>query len=277
MDRLHPDRLSSLPASVARPRYDRAALRAGIVHLGVGAFQRAHLAIVNEAALHASGDLSWGIVGVSLRSPDTRDALAPQGGLYTVAIRDAMPDGQPRETLQVVGNLLDTLVAPENPTAVLERLSHGDTRIVSLTITEKAYRGGEDFDLANPHAPRDAVGFITHALNTRRQRGSAPLTLLSLDNLPANGDTLRALVLAFAERVDAGLADWIATRCTFPNSMVDRIVPRTTDADREAISAKLSSANRFSTGSSKTASRTAARPGTAAVRASSRMPSRSRS
>lgn len=115
-ERLHPDTVAALPAEVARPRYDRKALRGGIVHLGVGAFQRAHLAVVNEAALHAAGEtgdhLGWGIVGVSLRSADTRNALAPQRGLYTVATRDADGRGEPRETLQVIGNLFELLVAP---------------------------------------------------------------------------------------------------------------------------------------------------------------------
>ena len=251
MERLHPDRLSALPESVSRPRYERAALRAGIVHLGVGAFQRAHLAVVNEAALHASGDLRWGTIGVSLRSPDTRDALAPQEGLYTVAVRDAMDDGRPRETLQVIGQLIEVLVAPENPAAVLARLAHDDTRIVSLTITEKGYHrdpasgtlNARDpdivHDLVDPGAPRTALGFIVHALAARRARGAAPLTLLSCDNLPANGDTLRALTLAFAHHVDTALADWIASHCAFPNSMVDRIVPRTTDADRAIVSERL--------------------------------------
>jgi len=251
MERLHPSRLDTLPARVERPRYDRAALRAGIVHLGVGAFQRAHLAVVNEAAMHASGDLRWGTIGVSLRSPDTRDALLPQAGLYTVAIRDSAEDGQSRESLQVVGNLLEVMVAPENPGAVLARLAHDDTRIVGLTITEKGYHRDPTsgalnnadpdivHDLASPDAPRTALGFIVHALQLRRARGAAPVTLMSCDNLPANGDTLRALVLAFARHVDDGLHDWIAERCSFPNSMVDRIVPRTTDADRAQVSQQL--------------------------------------
>ena len=251
MERLHPSRLDALPDRVERPGYDRAALRAGIVHLGVGAFQRAHLAVVNEAAIHASGDLRWGVIGVSLRQADTWNALVPQAGLYTVAIRDTSADGQPRESLQVIGNLLDVLVAPDNPAAVLERLADADTRIVSLTITEKGYHrdpasGALDsldpdivHDLVNPATPRTALGFIVHAMQLRRQRGAAPVTLLSCDNLPANGDTLRQLVLAFAAHVDAGLQDWIATHCSFPNSMVDRIVPRTTDADRAAVSEHL--------------------------------------
>ncbi|MDM0006567.1 mannitol dehydrogenase family protein [Variovorax sp. J22G73] len=251
MARLHPDTLAHLPAGVERPRYRRDALQAGIVHLGVGAFHRAHIAVVNEAALHASGDLRWGTVGVSLRAADTRDALRPQAGLYTLALRDAADDGSPREALQVVGNLLDVLVAPEDPHAVLARIAHPDTRIVSLTITEKGYHhdpatgalrlDAPDIlhDLAHPEAPRTMPGFVVHALALRRARGLAPLTVLSCDNLPANGDTTRGIVLAFAQAVDAGLRDWIAAHCTFPNSMVDRIVPRTTDADRTRISERL--------------------------------------
>ena len=251
MERLHTSRLASLPDGVERPRYDRAALRPGIVHLGVGAFQRAHLAVVNEAAIHASGDLRWGTIGVSLRQADTWNALVPQGGLYTVAIRDAAADGQPREALQVIGNLLDVLIAPDDPAAVLARIADDDTRIVSLTITEKGYHrdpasgalnsADPDIvhDIASPGAPRTALGFIVHAMALRRARGAAAVTLLSCDNLPANGDTLRSLVLAFAMHVDAALADWIATHCTFPNSMVDRIVPRTTDADRAVVSEHL--------------------------------------
>lgn len=251
MPRLHPSTLAALPATVARPTYDRAALQAGIVHLGVGAFQRAHLAAVNEAALHASGDLRWGIAGVSLRSADTRDALAPQAGLYTLALRDVDKAGTPRTSLQVIGCLLGVQVAPEDPAAVLARIAHPDTRIVSLTVTEKGYchdpatgalrldHPDVQHDLARPDAPRGTLGFLVSGLRLRQMRGLPPVTLLSLDNLPSNGHVLRGLVLAFAERVDAGLAQWIAAHCTFPCSMVDRIVPRSTDADRAAISTAL--------------------------------------
>ena len=251
MERLHPDTLAALPVDVARPDYDRTALQAGIVHLGVGAFQRAHLAAVNEAALHATGDLRWGIAGVSLRSGDTRDALGPQQGLYTLALREAAIDGTPRQTLQVVGCLLGVQVAPEDPAAVLARIAHPDTRIVSLTVTEKGYchdpatgalrleHPDVVHDLGRPDAPRGTLGFLVSGLRLRHMRGLPPLTLLSLDNLPSNGHVLRGLVLAFAERTDPALARWIATACTFPCSMVDRIVPRTTDADRAAVGAAL--------------------------------------
>ena len=221
------------------------------MHLGAGAFQRAHLAAATEAALHAGGDLRWGITGVSLHSAGTRDALAPQDGLYTLALRDADAAGAAREQLQVIGAMARVLVAPEDPGAVLDAIAHPDTRIASLTVTEKGYhhdpasgalrRDDADIrhDLANPAAPRSTLGFLVHGLQRRRRRGLGPLTLLSCDNLPANGRTLRGLVLAFATEVDPALQAWIAGQCTFPNSMVDRIVPRTTDADRERIGAAL--------------------------------------
>ena len=219
--RLNP---ATLPRALHQPRYERAALKSGIVHLGIGAFVRAHLAVYNDDVLDAGGSLAWGLTGVSLRAVDTRDALAAQQGLYTLALRDGAG-----ERLRVIGCVRELLVAPEDLNAVVERIAHEDTRIVSLTVTEKAYLGSE---------PGSAVGLIVRGLASRHARGRAPLTLMSLDNLPANGRVLRAKVLA-AAAFDAALADWIATRCTFPCSMVDRIVPRTSDADRARIAASL--------------------------------------
>ena len=251
MQRLRTGCLHSLPHDVQRPRYDRSALRTGIVHLGIGAFARAHLAVATEAAIEASGDAGWAICGVSLRSGETRDALAGQDGLYTLSIRDADAAGGQHETLQVVGAVREVLVAPESPQAVLDRIAGRATRIVSLSVTEKGYchdpargtlqRDHPDIahDLAHGEAPRSAIGFIVRGLALRRVGGAGPVTLLSLDNLPANGNLLHRLVLEFAREADAATHDWIATRCTFPNSMVDRIVPQTTDADRERIAARL--------------------------------------
>jgi fructuronate reductase len=248
---LRPASLAALPAQVARPGYDRARLKAGIVHLGLGAFARAHLAAVNDAALRAGADPDWGICGVSLRQADTRDALAPQDGLYALVLRSADDHGRPRQQLMVIGCLLEALVAPEDPQAVLARIAGPDTRIVSLTVTEKGYchdpaSGRLDLahpdivhDLAQPAAPRSAIGFLAWGLQRRRAAGLGPVTLMSLDNLPANGRLLRGMVLAFAARVDAGLADWIDSACAFPCSMVDRIVPRTTDEDRCAVAEAL--------------------------------------
>ncbi|MNS15590.1 Mannitol 2-dehydrogenase [compost metagenome] len=240
---------------MARPSYDRNALRVGIVHLGLGAFARAHLAAVNEAALHVGGgggaDLAWGICGVSLRQADTRDALAPQAGLYTLALRSADATGREQQQATVIGCLLEMLVAPEDPPAVLARIAHADTRIVSVTVTEKGYchdpaSGRLNLqhpdivhDLAQPLLPRSTIGFLVWGLQQRRAAGRGPITLMSLDNLPSNGHLLRGMVLAFARQVDPALATWIETLCAFPCSMVDRIVPRTTDQDRRDVARTL--------------------------------------
>lgn len=243
--RLSSATLAALPAGVERPAYDRTALRTGIVHLGVGAFQRAHQALFTDRLLGREfGD--WGICGVSLRNPDTRDALAPQDGLYTVAVRDAAG-----ERLRVVGCLTELLVAPEDPAAVLERMSHPSVRIVTLTVTEKGYchdpatgalnEAHPDIrhDLANPGSPRSTIGFLAEALSRRRAAGIAPFTVLSCDNLPGNGDTVARILRRFAELRDAGFGAWVAEAVACPNSMVDRIVPATTDADRARVSQAL--------------------------------------
>jgi fructuronate reductase len=240
--RLRPAALDALPPHVRRPAFDRRALRTGIVHLGLGAFARAHLAAVNDYALDAGAAAEWGIHGVSLRHADVRDALLPQQGLYSLGLRDAAGT-----QTRIIGSVVSCAVAPEDPQAVVSVIAHADTRIVSLTVTEKGYchdpatrtlnfvHPDIAHDVADALTPSSAVGLLVRGLQARRR----PLTLLSLDNLPANGDTLRGLVLAFAERVDAPLARWIERECTFPNSMVDRIVPRTTAADlaaaREAL------------------------------------------
>lgn len=250
MQRLSDASVGALPASVARPAYDRKALKTGIVHLGIGAFMRAHMAAATEAAI-AAGDMRWGITGVSLRQADTRDSLAPQDGLYTLAIRDADAQGQPRQRLQVIGAVRSLLVVPENPQAVLDAIAAADTRIVSLTVTEKGYchdpatgtlrldHPDIAHDLAHPEAARSAIGMLVYGLQLRHAQGSGPLTLMSLDNLPANGRVLRAAVLRFAEEMDSTLRTWIEDQCRFPCSMVDRIVPKTTDSDRAIVSAAL--------------------------------------
>ena len=249
--RLSSATIAKLPGTIAIPRYDRDAVTPGIVHLGVGAFHRAHQAAYVDACL-TDGEADWGIVGVSLRSPDTRDALAPQDGLYTLAVRDSQG-----EQLQVVGSILSLLVAPEDPGAVLTALTDPRTRIVTLTITEKAYLRVADgsldknhpdivHDLANAGSPKTAHGFLTEALARRRAVGAPPFTVLCCDNLPANGATLHRLLVEFAKLRDAHgsagdqpLAGYVAAEVAFPSSMVDRIVPATTDSDRARIAQEL--------------------------------------
>lgn len=213
----------------------------GIVHFGLGAFFRAHGALYVEEAVRRSGG-DWGIVGVSLRSPGTRDRLRPQGGVYTAV--ELGPDGHHPRRVEI---LADVLVAPEEPGAVLAALA--DASLVTLTITEKGYchvpATGEldpehpDIrrDLADADRPASAMGFIVRALQARRDAGRDPFTVLSCDNMPQNGTLLRGLVLTLAERIDPALAEWIGARVAFPCSMVDRIVPATTAQDMDRVEA----------------------------------------
>jgi fructuronate reductase len=223
--------------------YDPGKLETGIVHLGVGAFHRAHQADYTDEAI-GKGDLRWGIVGASLRSADTRDALKPQDFLYSIAESD-----ETGERFRVIGALLDVLVAPENPQALVAAMCLPSVKIVSLTVTEKGYchdpATGElneshpDIlhDLANPLAPRSAPGFLVAALRERQAKGLPPFTIMCCDNLPTNGHTVRKVVTRLASLADAGLGAHVAANVAFPSTVLDRIVPATTDADRARIAA----------------------------------------
>lgn len=232
-----------MPANPRLTRSNAPRPKVGIVHLGPGAFFRAFNApFTSEAVAKSGGD--WGILTVSLRSPDIRDKLKPQGCAYTSVT--LAPDGAQYTVIEVINGIL---VAPEDPRAVLDTMADPDVKIVSLTVTEKGYcynsatggllLGHPDIahDLAHPDAPKSAIGYITHALNLRRMAGVAPFSVLSCDNLPNNGPLTRAVVLDFARAFDADLADWIATHCRFPATMVDRITPATTQSDIDALAA----------------------------------------
>ncbi|MBI5321250.1 mannitol dehydrogenase family protein [Bradyrhizobium sp.] len=243
--RLSNPTLDRLPANVRRPRYDRSAVRPGIIHLGVGAFHRAHQAVVLDDLLSA-GPADWGIVGASLRNSATRDALVPQDCLYAVAVRS----GAGTE-IRVIGSILGMEVGNEDPGRLIARMADAATRIVSLTVTEKGYchtpQTGElderhpdiVHDLDNPHAPRSAAGFLVEALARRKQSGAPPFTVLCCDNLSANGRTVQRIVTRFATLRSKDLGKWIEHEVAFPCTMVDRIVPETTDADRAAVSSAL--------------------------------------
>jgi fructuronate reductase len=211
-----------------------------MVHLGVGAFHRAHVAAYVDQVLRE--DPSWGIIGASLRQSATRDALAPQGFLYTLA----MQSGAGLET-RVIGSILQVLDAATQRRDLIAAMTDPRIRIVSLTVTEKGYchdpaTGELDprhpyvlHDLAHPAAPVTAPGLIVHALGVRKSRGIAPFTVLCCDNLPENGKTTQRIVTGFARLHDQRLADYIAGEVAFPSTMVDRIVPATTEADRKLI------------------------------------------
>ena len=218
---------------VAAPRVDPRDLEVGIVHLGLGAFHRAHQAVYTEDAMAAEPG-PWGICGASRRSRAVVDALAEQDGLYGVLER-----GPEEDSVRVVGAVRAALVAAEQPDALRDRLAAEGTHVVTLTVTEAAYQADHpDFerDLAGG-APRTPVGMLVRGLEARRAAGvDTPLAIVSCDNLPRNGAVLRELIEDFCARAGIGLADWIADHADFPSTMVDRIVPAATAADRDTAS-----------------------------------------
>jgi fructuronate reductase len=222
-----------LPATAAHPGPDRAARHTGIVHFGLGAFTRAHQAWYTDRAMAAAGG-DWQILGVSLRSADVAAQLNPQGGLYTLAERSAAGT-----LLQVIGSVAEVVVAPDAPERIVAALAAPATHVVTFTVTEKGYcrraEGGLDHDLA----ARGFYPLLAEGLSRRRAAGLAGLTLLSCDNLADNGHQLARLLGEWLDAADPALAAWTRECCTFPCSMVDRIVPATTPADRDRIEAEL--------------------------------------
>jgi len=237
--------LGAFGNEVAVPGYDRTAVTPGIVHFGVGGFHRAHQAMYLDALMNAGKALDWGIVGVGVLPQDRRmyDVLSGQDHLYTLVIKH--PDGtlEPR----VIGSIVDYLFAPDDPEAVLARMTDPATRIVSLTITEGGYHvnqvtgeldtsdAGLAADLEPGATPGSAFGFVVEALARRRAAGIPPFTVMSCDNIPGNGHVARKMLAAFARLKDPALAAHLEDEVRFPNCMVDRITPVTTDADRSAL------------------------------------------
>jgi fructuronate reductase len=228
--------LRSVPDGVARPRYDVAATPVGIVHLGLGAFHRAHQAIYTDAVLER--DPRWGICGVSLKTPHATRALAAQDGLYSALEKD-----QTGTRARIVGALREALFLGTDRARVLARCADPKVQVVTLTVTEKGYchdPATGALDLAHPDIVRDieapgaatsAPGFIVAALAARRRADAGPISVVCCDNLPHNGRVVAGIVKTFARAVDPALADWIERNVAFPSTMVDRIVPATTPAD----------------------------------------------
>ncbi len=242
--RLSNKTVSQLDSRVRRSAYDRKKLLARTVHIGVGGFHRAHQVVYLDELLERGAVSDWGECGMGVLPQDTamRDALRDQDYLYTVVERSA--DVQ---TVRVIGSIIDFALAPEAPEAAIERMANEETRLVSLTITEGGYfihEGTGEFahdhpsivhDVQHPDAPKTSLGFITAALKLRRDRGLAPFTVMSCDNLQGNGHVTRKVILGLAELQDPMLHRWIADNAAFPNSMVDRITPATTTTDRELL------------------------------------------
>jgi mannitol 2-dehydrogenase len=227
------------------PTYDRDLVTPGVVHFGVGGFHRAHQAMYHDRLMNEGTALDWGICGVGVMPTDElmKQVLDAQDGLYTLVLKHSDGTYEPR----VIGSIVEYLFAPDDPEAVIEKMAAESTRIVSLTITEGGYNVSDitgEFDAANPGVvadlapgavPRTAFGLITEALRRRRMRGLRPFTVMSCDNLQDNGYLSKRVFTAFARLRDPELGDWVEREACFPNSMVDRITPVTTDADRAEI------------------------------------------
>jgi mannitol 2-dehydrogenase len=243
--RLGPQHLAELSATVGVPCYERAQVRAGIVHLGVGNFHRAHQAAYLDELLQLHGPLPWGICGVGLLPQDATmaQALLPQSCLYTLCERDGGS-----QCVRVIGSIVDYVHAVSAPQRVLARLQDQATRIVSLTVTESGYyvhAGRDELDIDHPHlrhdlehpdrAPLSIYGVLATALDHRRRAGLTPFTIVSCDNLLSNGDTLRRMLASFAQLRDARLRQWIEDNVACPNSMVDRITPATSATFKDEV------------------------------------------
>lgn len=236
--KLNKTNISKIGTQIPVPAYDRQQLKTGIVHIGVGGFHRSHQAYYIHQLLQKHWATDWAICGVGLREADRNMAnvLEEQDCLYTLVTQH--PDG--KVECEVIGAITEYLLAVENPQAVIDKMAHPDTKIVSLTITEGGYNfnpttGDFNFenpdiqhDLAHPDNPKTVYGYLTAALRKRRADGLPPFTILSCDNIQHNGDMARTMVLAFAKKQDIALADWIEKEVGFPNAMVDRITPVTT-------------------------------------------------
>ncbi|PWY75386.1 mannitol-1-phosphate/altronate dehydrogenase [Aspergillus heteromorphus CBS 117.55] len=251
--KLNSKNLSQISASatgatqIKVPTYARgAAVKEGIVHVGVGGFHRAHLAVYVDQLMQHHGVTDYAICGVGLQPFDVgmRDALAGQDHLYTVIERSAQGS-----CANVVGSINSYLFAPDDREAVVAKMAHPDTHIVSLTITESGYYYNEnthelqanhpdiqaDLHPDNAHAPRTTFGFLYAALARRHQQGLNPFTVMSCDNMQKNGAITRHMLESFARLRDPAVARWISERGHFPNAMVDRITPQTSPADKAAL------------------------------------------
>ena len=238
---LNQENIQEVGSRMPVPTYNRAWDKTGIVHIGVGGFHRAHMAYYLHQLKNGGAASEWGICGIGLREADTKlhDIFKTQDHLYTLMVKH--PDGNIEP--EVIGSIVDFKMGITDPEPVIDQMADADTRIVSLTITEGGYNfnpttGEFNFDnpdikyeLQNPQDPKTVYGFLTAALKRRRDAGLPAFTILSCDNIEHNGDMARKMLIAFAEAQDADLTKWIAQEVDFPNSMVDRITPVTTQAD----------------------------------------------
>ena len=221
------------------PNYDRKIFDPVCLHIGVGNFHRGHQAVYFDDLLES--DPQWGIVGVSMRSGGTRDRMVPQDHLYTVCEKNGN-----ESSYRIIGSILEVLVLAESRQKILNLGANSDISCITLTVTENGYCHANSGDLnwqhpeithdvENPDSPISVPGLLVSLLDARMRADGGPINLISCDNLSANGRVLQSVVSQFAERRSAELAKWIAQNVAFPNTMVDRIVPATSDEDIEVF------------------------------------------
>ena len=240
--------LNLLDPQIHIPKYDRQKVGQSIMHVGVGGFHRAHQALYTDDLFNQGGDPRWGYCGVGLLKHDARirDVMISQDCLYTLVERSLEGD-----KARIIGSIVNFMLGPDDPQKVIEQMASPQTRIVSLTITEGGYYIDQatgdldeknpdiEYDLAHPHEPRCSFGYLLEALDRRRTRGLPPFTLMSCDNIQSNGEVAKKMLTAFAELRDPIFRNWLAENCIFPNSMVDRITPATTDEHRALVKEKF--------------------------------------
>jgi mannitol 2-dehydrogenase len=255
MPSLRADTLAACAERLPTPGYDRGSLHTGVVHFGVGGFHRAHQAMYHDRLMNAGQGLDWAICGVGVMPADRgmRDVMNAQDGLYTLVVKHS--DGS--LDARVIGAITEYLFGPDGAEPVIEKMAAPSTRIVSLTVTEGGYNlhpvtGDFDAgdvavarDLEPGAAPRTTFGLVVEALRRRRERGLAPFTVMSMDNLEGNGDLAKQAMTAFAQLRHRDLGEWIEEHTCFPNSMVDRITPQTTDEDRATVRDRFSVADQW--------------------------------
>jgi mannitol 2-dehydrogenase len=251
--KLSREALAELGKTSSVPRYDPAGLTAGIVHFGVGNFHRAHQAVYLDELFNQGLDHDWAIVGAGVRDPDRlmREALGAQDWLTTVVEQEATSSDA-----RVTAPMVDFLV-PDDAAATVARLADSAIRIVSLTVTEGGYYidpATQQFDpahpdivadAADPGAPRTVFGLILAGLRLRREAGTPAFTVMSCDNIPGNGHVTQNAVVGLARLIDGELADWVEENVAFPNGMVDRITPATTDRERQLLASEFGIADRW--------------------------------
>jgi mannitol 2-dehydrogenase len=244
--KLNQNNLKLLSSGVQATLYNREVLKPFIVHIGVGGFHRAHQAFCLNELLN-NGLTDWAICGMGVKPMDKRiyKALKEQDYLYTLIIKH--PDGNIRP--QVVGAIADYIFVPDSPETAIEKLADPQTKIVSLTITEGGYNFDQNgdfifdnpdiqWDIHHPNNPKTIFGLLATALKIRMERNIPAFTVLSCDNIRHNGDVVKKMLLSYTDAIDKTLSNRIDANVCFPNSMVDRITPVTTQQDIELLSEK---------------------------------------